>query len=108
MVFNDAADNGQTQARAALLGGEVRQEKSFFQFLSDSMAGIGDRDFDGIPAGHQRSGNLNFAHQRVLHGLGGIVYKIGQGALDGFGIGHNLRQVGSQKCLHSECCPAGH
>ncbi len=54
VVFHNSAHNGQAQPRAALLGGKVRQEQSFLNVARDSLPGVGDNQFDGIAAGHQR------------------------------------------------------
>src|SRR5436190_4929332 len=53
MVFDDAVHDGQAQSRPSFLGGKVRQEEPFFQFLRNSVAGIGNCDFDGVTAGYQ-------------------------------------------------------
>src|SRR6478672_2442485 len=59
MVFDDAADDGQSQSGSPFLGGEVRQKESLFQFLCNAVAGVRNGDLDGVAAGHQRSGDLN-------------------------------------------------
>src|SRR5713226_3194133 len=100
VIFNDATDDSQAQSSSALLGGKVRQEKAFFQLLGNAVASVGYGDFDGVPAGHQRRGDLNFANQRAVHGLGCIVYKVGQRAFDGLGISHDFGKIDSQEYLH--------
>src|SRR6267142_7006703 len=45
MVLDDAAHDGQSEARAALFGREVRQEQFFFHLLCDAVPGVGDDDF---------------------------------------------------------------
>ncbi len=51
MVFDDAADDGQTQTSSAFLGGKIGKEEPLFQLLGNAVAGVGNGDFDGIPAG---------------------------------------------------------
>src|SRR6266404_4388627 len=55
MVFHNSAHNSQTQPGATLLGGKVRQEQPFLNVARNSLPGVGDNQFDGIAAGHQRS-----------------------------------------------------
>src|SRR5579864_6398486 len=88
MIFDDAAHNRQAEARAALLSGEIRQEKPLLEFASDAVPGVGDGDLDGIASRHQGSRNFNFAHHRILRRLGRVVHQIGYGALDCLAVGH--------------------
>src|ERR1019366_3012974 len=55
MVFHNSAHNGQNQPRAALLGRKVRQEQPFLHIARNALSRVGDHQFDGIAAGHQRS-----------------------------------------------------
>src|SRR5690349_11679434 len=73
MILDDPADNSQAQSGSPLLGGKVRQEETLLQFPGNTVASVGNGNFDGVPAGHERRGDLNFSDQRGLHGLCGIV-----------------------------------
>src|SRR5580704_11171804 len=53
VIFDDAADDGQSKARAALLGGEIRQKEFFFDFTGNAVASVGNGDLDGVAAPHQ-------------------------------------------------------
>ena len=65
------------------------------------MAGVGNHDFD-------RRRDRRSARWRCticltsesLQGLGGVVDQVGDGPLDGFGIGLHRGQIGGQKALH--------
>ena len=100
MVFDDTADDGKTQSGAAPLGGEVRQKEPLLDLGSDAVSGVGDDDLDGIAFFDQGGGDDDLFQQRVVHGLGGVVDQVGDGALDGFRIGLHLRQVRGQESLH--------
>src|SRR5271165_3255970 len=80
VIFDNPADDGQAEARAPLLGGKIRQEEFFFELASHTVAGVGNRDLDGVAARHQRGRNLNLAYDGILRSLGGIVHQVGYGA----------------------------
>src|SRR5271157_535468 len=90
MVFDDAVHDGQAQPRATFLGREVRQEEFLLEFAGNSVSGIGYGDFNGIAAGHQRGGNLDFTKDGILQSFSGVIHQIGNGAFDGFAVGHHL------------------
>src|SRR5579872_3702183 len=50
VIFHDAADDGQAESGAALLGREIRQEKFFFEFAAYAMAGVGHGDLHRVAA----------------------------------------------------------
>src|SRR6266576_3265033 len=106
MVFDDAAHDGQAQTGAALLGGEIRQKEFFLQFLGHSVTGVGDSNLHGIATGDETGGDSDFAQQRALHGLGGIVHQVCQGALDGIRISHHLGQIGREILVQTDAVEA--
>src|SRR5438270_6343826 len=101
MVLNDTADDSQPQPGSSFLSGEVWQKKPFLQFLCDAVAGIGDGDFYGISAGYQQGRDLNLTYQRALHSLSGVIYQIGQCALDRLRIRHHVGKIAGQECLYT-------
>ncbi len=62
----------------------------------DALAGVGDFDLDRVARLRHGGGDVQFAHDAVLHALGGVIHQIGHHALDGLGIGHHWRQIGGQ------------
>src|SRR6202790_3053941 len=52
VVRYDAAHDGQAQARAALLGGEIGQEKFLFEFAAHAVARVGHGDLNCVACGH--------------------------------------------------------
>src|SRR5256885_6253394 len=59
MILHHAAHDRKPKARATFFCREIWKEKFFFQFTSDTVAGVGHRNLDGIATGHQCGGNLN-------------------------------------------------
>src|SRR5580658_6817137 len=53
VVFDDTVHDGKSKARAALLGGEVRQEQPLLQLPRNAVASIGDSDLHHVAAGDQ-------------------------------------------------------
>src|SRR5579859_7740086 len=82
VIFHDAAHDRKPQARPPLLGREIRQKELLFEFAGDSVAGIGNRDLDGIAARHKSRGNLDLTNDRVLRGFRGIIHQVRNGTLD--------------------------
>lgn len=77
MIFDDAADDGQAEPGAALLGGEIRQEEFFFELAGDAVSGVGHGDLDRVAGGNQCGRNLNLADEGILRGLGCVVDQVG-------------------------------
>ena len=102
MIFDNAADDGETQSGAAPLGGEVRQKEPLLYLGSDPVSGVGDDDLDGIAFFDQRGGDDDLLHQRVVHGLGSVVHQIGDGALHRLRVSLHLGQVRRQESLHPD------
>ena len=57
------------------------------------VAGIRDHNLYRFPAREQGSGDMDFAHNRVVHCFGCIVHEICQRSFKPFGISHRIRQV---------------
>ena len=95
MFLDDLGGDGEAEPGAALLGGEVRQEETLAHLVGEAGAGVGDGEFDHA-AGQQRGADAQFAQQALLHGFGGVVDQVAQGALHGFGVGEDERKAGIQ------------
>ena len=90
VIFNDSAHDGQAEARAPLFCGEVGKEQALLQFSCNAVAGIANHDFDGVTACDHSRGDVNLAQSRAHHGFSGVVQKIRQRSLDGFGVSHHF------------------
>ena len=51
------------------------------------------------PSSLSEAANAEHAQQAALHGLGGVVDEIGEGAANGIGIGKHGRQAGFEIAL---------
>ena len=73
VVFgDDAAGDGQAEAGAAVLGGEVREEKFVFVFGGDAVAAVGD-SISTVSFCAKARGDREAAEFGVFHGFGGVV-----------------------------------
>src|SRR5579862_10002457 len=77
MIFDDSADDRESEAGAALFGREIGEKQPLFYVARDAMSGVGDGQFDDITVCQQCGRNRNFLQHRVLHGLGGVIDQIG-------------------------------
>ena len=66
MIFHDAAHDGQTESGAALLGGEIRQKKFFFEFGGHAMPGVSDNDAAKIIQGRPYSDKSQLVSKKVV------------------------------------------
>ena len=87
--------DGEAEAGAALLGGEVGEEEALAHLVGEAGAGVGDDELDHA-GGERAGGDVELAEQAVLHGFGGVVDEVGEGALEGFGVGDDEREVGGE------------
>ena len=101
MVFHNSAHNRQPQPGAALLGRKIRQEQPLLDIARNSLAGVGDSQFDCVAAGHERSRDRDLFQHRVLHRLGGVIHQVRNRALDRLRIGHHRRQIVRQFRPHA-------
>ena len=93
LVFlDDLGGDGEAEAGAALLRGEVWKEEPLAHFVGEAGAGVGDGEFDHAGV-EQGGGDAELAEEARLHGLGGVVDEVAEGALEGFGVGEDERQV---------------
>src|SRR5215475_11585900 len=106
VILDNAADDGQTQSRSALLGREVRQKKLFLQFLRNAMACIRYDNLDGVVTVDEASRDPDLAYQRALHGFSGIVDQVCQCSLDRFSVSHYLGQAGRKFLLQADAIEA--
>ena len=95
MLLDDLGGDGEAEAGAALLGGEVGKEEALAHFVGEAGAGVGDGELDHA-AGEERGGDAELAEEGVLHGFGGVVDEVGEGALEGFGVCEDEREVGRE------------
>jgi hypothetical protein len=49
---------------------------------------------------------VEFAKQRVLHGFGGVVDEVGDGALEGFGVGEDERKMRGELTVDADVAEA--
>ena len=49
---------------------------------------------------------MELAEEGVLHGLGGVVDEVGEGALEGFGVGEDEREVGREVLANADVAEA--
>src|SRR4051812_39652061 len=49
MVFDDAADDGESESGAAFFGGEIWQKKFFLELGGHAVTGVSDDQLDGFP-----------------------------------------------------------
>ena len=97
LVFlHDFGGDGEAEAGAALLGGEVGEEEALAHLVGEAGAGVGDAELDHAGVGSRRVEMWSSRSRRVLHGFGGVVDEVGEGALEGFGVGEDEREVGRE------------
>ena len=96
VIRDDAVDDGQPQARAPALGGEVGQEELFLVRVGDSLARVGDRQPQAavLPGG---------PHHHLAGGVGGlhrVVQEIDQCLFELLGVDPDMAGVGVHFPLH--------
>src|ERR1700756_290503 len=87
MFGYDAGGDGETEAGAAILGGEVRKEEFVLVVRGDAMTGVGDDDFDGIEIGFRPSFNGDVLNERGFECFSGIVNEVDDDAAEQWGVG---------------------
>src|SRR5215472_16065743 len=60
VLLDDFGGDGEAEAGAALLGGEVREEEALAELVGETGAGVGDAEFDEA-GGKQASGEGELA-----------------------------------------------
>ena len=96
VFLEDLGGDGEAEAGAALLGGEVGEEEALAHLVGEAGAGVGDGELDHAGGRASAGGDVELAEEAVLHGFGGVVDEVGEGALEGFGVGEDERQVGAR------------
>ncbi len=91
VFLDDLGGDGEAEAGAAVLGGVEGQEEPLADFFGESVAGVRDGDLNGGAVFGERTAHAEDAEQAALHGLGGVVDEVGEGAADGLGIGEDQR-----------------
>ena len=66
MLGDDAAGDGQAQARAAVLGREVRQEELVLVFGRNAVTAVGDGDLDRVVVGVEARAQLQLSRRMSL------------------------------------------
>ena len=102
----DVADDRQTQAGAAALGGKIRQEQLFLVAGGDSAAGVGHQQLHRVRGGGAR-GHQQPLDQRIPHGFGRVVHQVHHHAFELLRIDVDRRQIGRQIRRAGRCHPAG-
>ncbi len=100
VVGNDIVYDGEPQARAAAFGGEVRQEQPLLVLGGNAAASVGDDQVDGI-AGACLRDDFEILHQRILHGLRGVIHEIHHYALELLAVNQDRRQTSREMLLHA-------
>ena len=95
MLLDDFGGDGEAEAGAALLGGEVGEEEALAHVVGEAGAGVGDGELDEA-GGEDGGGEGELAEEGVLHGFGGVVDEVAEGALEGFGVGEDEGEVGGE------------
>ena len=95
MLLDDFGGDGEAEAGAALLGGEIREKEALAHFVGEAGTGVFDGELDEA-GGQDGGGEGELAKEGVLHGFDGVVDEVAEGALHGFGVGEDEGQVGGQ------------
>src|SRR5271155_4267319 len=98
----EARGDGQTEARAAIFGGKMRQEELVFIFGRDAVAGVGDADFDGVRFGVHAGGNGDFAMARILEGFGGVVDEVDEDAAEEDTVGADGGEILGERGFYGD------
>jgi len=97
---DELLDDGEAEAGASLLGGEVGEEEALSHLVGEAGAGVCDDELDvsdrAGAGGEEAGGDVELAEEAVLHGLGGIVDEVGESSFEGFGVGEDEGQVGCE------------
>ncbi len=101
MLLDDFGGDGESEAGAALLGGEVGEEEALAHLVGESAAGVGDGELDEAGV-EQGGGDAKLAQEAALHGLDGVVDQVAEGALHGFGVGEHKREVAAETAQEAD------
>src|SRR5579864_3507148 len=86
MFADDAAGDGEAEARATIFCGEMRQEKFVFILGRNAVTCVSNFDFDGVALPRGTRGDGDGAKRRAFQSLGGIVDQIYNNAAQQFRI----------------------
>src|SRR5882672_3353142 len=90
VLGDDAADDGQTQSRAAFARRKIRVEDALAVFRRDARAGVGDDQFQALAFGDFARDDGDAAVAGGLrHGLRRVVDEVHQRAFDLFAVDHH-------------------
>ncbi len=94
MLLGDFGGDGETEAGAALFGGVEGEEEAFADVVGEAVTGVGDGDLDPCEVVAESGFDGEDAEKAALHGFRGVVDEVGEGAFDGFEIGHDGGEIG--------------
>ena len=100
MFLDNFGRDGEAEAGAALLGGEVREEEALAHLVGEAGAGVSDGEFDHAVF-KEVGADAKLAEEALLHGLGGVVDEVAKGTLEGLGVGHHEREDQGSSCGRS-------
>ena len=103
---DDARGDGEAEAGAAILGGEIRKKEFVLVLGRDALAGVGDGDFDVFGVGVGAGGDSDVADRRGFEGFGGVVNEIDDDAAEKSGIGANDGKIFGERGFERDAVEA--
>ena len=101
MLLQNLGRDRETKAGAALLGGEIREEQALAHLVGEAGTSVRYAQLDHAGIEESRR-DLEFAEKGFLHGFGGVVDEVGEGALERFRIGEDQRKVRGKLADHGD------
>ena len=95
MLGQNMAHDGQAEAGAAALGGEVRQKELLLIAGGNAAAGVGHQQLHRV-GGSRARGHQQSLHERIAHGFGGVVHQVHDHPLELFRIDMHRRKAGRE------------
>src|SRR5207302_5292134 len=94
VVFgDDAAGDGESQAGAAVFGGEVRKEEPFLGVRRDAGPAVGHDDLNYVAARVERGADPDLFGRGMFEGLGGVIDQVHERAFHLLGVDLDQGQV---------------
>ncbi len=106
MFCDDAAGDGEAEAGAAILGGEMREEEFVFVFWRDAVARVSNFDFDGIAIASETRRDGDGAECGAFEGFGGVVDQVDKHATNEFRVGFHDGKRGSEVAVDFDAVEA--
>ena len=98
VLSDDASGDGETEAGAAIFGGEMREKEFVFVLWGNAVAGVGDDNFDGIEIGFRTSFDGDIFNEGGFEGFGGVVNEIDDDAAEQWSVGANRGRMWREGC----------